>query len=243
MSRPKLLDLFCGAGGCAMGYHRAGFDVVGVDHKPQPRYPFEFCEGDAIELMKCLLSKSGGYFRSSGSDKSFYLEDFAAAHASPPCQAYSQVNRRQHLQGRNYPDLIDATRAILEKCGVPWVIENVEASPLKAAVRLCGSGFGLPIRRHRLFESSIVLFGVDCQHGWQRRSDKRYPTCFQTKGAPRRRSSVVQCYGNTSGVGLWPAALGIDWMNRHEMSQAIPPAYTEWIGRQLLRAIASTEHA
>lgn len=214
----RLLDLFCGAGGCAVGYSRAGFtEIVGVDIANQPRYPFAFVQADALE-----------YVAEHG-------HEFDAIHASPPCQAYSQVNRRQHLQGRAYPDLIEPTRALLEKSGRLWIIENVEAAPLRGAIRLCGTSFGLPIRRHRLFESSSMLLSIPCNHA--RFREQKYPTCFQTKGKERRRSSVVQCYGNTSGVGLWPAALGIDWMNRYEMSQAIPPAYTEFIGRQLLSAI------
>lgn len=220
----RLLDLFCGAGGCAVGYHRAGFtEIVGVDNRPQPRYPFEFVQGDALEYLAA------------------HGREFDAIHASPPCQKYSQVNRRQQLQGREYPDLIPAIRELLIRSGIPWVIENVEAAPLKRAIKLCGTSFGLPIRRHRLFESSMMLFCLPCNHS--RFKEKKYPTCFQEKGAVRRKSSVVQIYGNTAGVGLWPAALGIDWMNRHEMSQAIPPAYTEYIGRQLLQTMETTESA
>ena len=213
--RPAMLDLFSGAGGAAYGYRIAGFCVLGVDHKPMPRYAgCRFVQADALEFLAAHGSK------------------FDVIHASPPCQKYSQVNRRQHLQGYDYPDLIGSTRELLRGKGRLWVIENVEASPLRPAIRLCGTSFGLPVRRHRLFESSVMLFSVPCNH--TRFRDKKYPTCFQTKGARRRMSSVVQCYGNTSGVGLWPAALGIDWMTRYEMSQAIPPAYTEWIGRQLI---------
>lgn len=222
-ARPRLLDLFCGAGGCAVGYHRAGFDVVGVDIKPQPRYPFPFVQADALE-----------YVAEHG-------RKFDAIHASPPCQKYSQVNRRQHLQGRHYPDLIAPTRTLLIASGLPWVIENVEQSPLLHSVRLCGTSFGLPIRRHRRFEASTMLLGIPCNHA--RFKEKKYPTCFQTKGKARRKSSVVQCYGNTPGVGLWPSALGIEWMNRYEMSQAIPPAYTEFIGRQLLNVLTTASAA
>ncbi len=217
--RPRLLDLFSGAGGSAMGYYRAGFEVIGVDNRPMPRYPFEFHEADALKYLK----KHG--------------REFDVIHASPPCQRYSQVNRRSHLKGKEYPDLIATTRQALEGSGRFWVIENVETAPLQAAVRLCGSYFMLPIRRHRIFESNILLFGTPCQHRWQLRSGKRYPTCFQEKGGLRRKSTVVQIYGHTHGVGLWPQALGIDWMNRDEMTQAIPPVYTEFLGKQLLRVI------
>ena len=214
----KLLDLFCGAGGAAVGYARAGFaEIVGVDHKPQPRYPFEFIQGDAMRF----LADHG--------------REFDFIHASPPCQKYSQVNRRRHLQGREYPDLIGPTRELLTQIGRPWILENVETAPLRRAIRLCGTSFGLPIRRHRLFESSTLVLSIPCNHA--RFVEKKYPTCFQARAELRRRSSVVQCYGNTSGVGLWPAALGIDWMTRYEMSQAIPPVYTEYLGRQLIERL------
>lgn len=218
--KPRLLDLFSGAGGAAMGYSRAGFEVVGVDHKPQKNYPFEFHQADALEF----LAEHGG--------------EFDAIHASPPCQKYSQVNRRQHLNGKSYPDLVAPIRALLVSTLVPWIIENVYGAPLEKPVMLCGSAFGLPIRRHRLFESSELLFGVECVHG--RFKEKKYPTCFQEKGTVRRKSSVVQVYGNTAGCKLWPSALGIDWMNRHEMTQAIPPAYTHWLGRQLIERLAAS---
>lgn len=227
--RPRLLDLYSGAGGCAKGYHRAGFDVVGVDIVQQNNYPYPFSRDDAINTMELLIA-GGAVVTDCGQELS--LKDFAAVHASPPCQKYSQVNRRQHLQGREYPDLIPQTRHLLERMGLPWVIENVESAPLRNCIRLCGTSFGLPIRRHRLFESSVMLLTIPCNHA--RFKEQIYPTCFQKKGAARRKSSVVQCYGNTAGVKLWPAALGIDWMNRHEMSQAIPPAYTEFVGRQLI---------
>lgn len=202
-----------------MGYYRAGFEVVGVDNRPQKNYPFEFHQGDALEFL------------------AEHCGEFDAIHASPPCQKYSNVNRRAHMQGRAYPDLIHATRTELERVAKLWVIENVEFAPLRGAVRLCGTAFWLPLRRHRLFESSIVLFGTDCNH--VRFQEKKYPMCFQEKGAARRKSSVVQVYGHTSGVGLWPEAMGIDWMNRYEMTQAIPPAYTQYIGRQLLASLPS----
>ena len=142
--KPRLLDLFCGAGGAAMGYHRAGFYVVGVDHKPQPRYAGdEFHQADAM---------------------TFPLEGFDAIHASPPCQAYSALNhlgKQAHMKrGR----LIGATRKRLRESGVPYVIENVVGAPLIAPIRLCGSSFGLGVQRHRLFESSFPMLAPPCQH-------------------------------------------------------------------------------
>lgn len=219
---PRLLDLFCGAGGCSMGYHQAGFDdIVGVDIRPQPRYPFAFIQGDALEFVQ----QYGG--------------DFDVIHASPPCQKYSKVNCLQHLKGKEYPDLIDPIRKLLVHSGRIWVIENVECAPLSNAIRLCGSSFGLLVRRHRLFECSHLLFSLPCNHSWQNRLGARFPTSFRSRKDPvtnrKRLSAVVQVYGNTSGKGLWKEALGIDWMTSRELTQAIPPVYTQYIGKQLLR--------
>jgi hypothetical protein len=201
--RPRLLDLFCGAGGAAMGYHRAGFDVVGVDLHPQPHYPFEFHQADAL---------------------TFPLDGFDAIHASPPCQAYI----RGGLQGRDHPDLLPKVRLLLNRTGLPWVIENVPGAPMRPDALLCGSMFGLPVRRHRWFETSprINPWTLGCNHS----------------------GPIHGVYGGLHGkAGAWPGmlpdsiesrqrALGIDWMpGAHELSQAIPPAYTEWIGAQLLR--------
>jgi DNA (cytosine-5)-methyltransferase 1 len=220
MTRPKLLDLFCGAGGCAVGYHRAGFDVVGVDNRPQPRYPFPFVQADALQPP-------------------FNLREFDAIHASPPCQAHvkglAAVNQ---VRGRElrHEDLIPAIRRILVAIGRPYVIENVEGSTLRTPVRICGTAFGLPIRRHRRFESNVLLFGKDCEH-WRFKEAKYY-----TSYRPHKKggmSTVVQVYGRPGRGAMkdWPAAMGIDWMSNHELSQAIPPAYTEYIGKQLLQVI------
>ncbi len=217
--RPRLLDLFCGAGGCSVGYTLAGFEVVGVDHKPQPRYPFEFVQGDALEYLAA------------------HGHEFDAIHASPPCQSHvkglAAVNR---ARGRvlGHVDLIGETRGLLDATGKPWAIENVEGSPLRRPIRLCGSSFGLSVRRHRLFESNKFLFGLDCLHGRQR--EAKYPTNWRPNGE-RRLARVVQVYGQAAGTHLWPAAMGIDWMTRDELAQAIPPAYTRFIGAQLLNVI------
>ena len=157
MCRPKLLDLFCGAGGCAMGYHRAGFDVFGVDHKPQPRYPFEFMQADAMMFLKNMLEDvpedNGG----------MSINDFSVVHASPPCQAYSQAN---NIHGRkDHPDLVGKTRSLLLKTGKVWVIENVPGAPLHSAALVCGLSLGLNVKRHRLFECSHVIFGTGCPKG------------------------------------------------------------------------------
>jgi DNA (cytosine-5)-methyltransferase 1 len=154
VSKPRLLDLFCGAGGAAMGYSRAGFEVVGVDIEPQRRYPFEFIKGDAIVGLESLLARGLDHY---------LLCDFDAIHASPPCQAYGSL--RALNPTKDYPRLIEPTRELLVAIGLPYVIENVPGAPLIDPVRLCGSMVGLPIRRHRLFECTFPVLRARCQHG------------------------------------------------------------------------------
>jgi DNA (cytosine-5)-methyltransferase 1 len=206
MSRPRLLDLFCGAGGAGMGYHRAGFDVVGVDINPQPHYPFEFHQADAL---------------------TFPLDGFDAIHASPPCQVFVTRGRTQRRADRApHLDLVPQTRARLEPSGVPWVMENVATSSLRRDLVLCGSMFGLKVRRHRHFESPFVVpWTLVCNH------TGRIFGVYGHGAGPRRERT------DWGTVADWRGAMGIDWMTRDEITQAIPPAYTEWIGAQLLRAI------
>jgi DNA (cytosine-5)-methyltransferase 1 len=222
MSRPKLLDLFCCAGGAAMGYHRAGFDVVGVDISPQPNYPFTFVWGDALEFVQ------------------EHGHEYDAIHASPPCQGYLNLGAVNRALGRDYdhPDLISATRGLLIASELPYVIENVADAreQMYNPVRICGTGLDMPIRRHRLFESNLPLEGVPCAH--KRYAEPKYWTGWRPKGE-HRLSTVVQVYGNAGGTEHWPAAMGIDWMTNKEMAEAIPPAYAEHIGAQLLSAIES----
>ena len=205
-----------------MGYHLAGFDVVGVDLNPIPNYPFELHQGDALEF----LAARG--------------HEFDAIHASPPCQGYLNLGAVNRALGRSYeyPDLIAATRGLLIASGVPYVIENVAdaGKHLISPVRICGTGLHMPLRRHRMFESNILLEGVACAH--YRYTMPRYWTGWRPKGE-HRLSTVVQVYGNGGGRHEWPAAMGIDWMTPHEMCEAIPPAYTEHVGAQLLAAIES----
>ncbi len=204
----RLLDLFCKAGGASMGYHRAGFEVVGVDIEPQPHYPFEFNQADALE-----------YVAEHGAE-------FDAIHASPPCQGYSRMRHLPWLKDRTWPLLIEPVRELLKKTGAVWVIENVADSPLNGAL-LCGAALGLPLARHRRFESNILLLFPPCPG---------HPVLFHGRSEMARR-------GDNGGVmGLQPGqdaatVLGIDWMTRDEMRQAIPPAYTEFIGRQLMAAV------
>ena len=220
MERPKLLDLFCKAGGASMGYFRAGFDVTGVDLEPQPRYPFAFVQADALEFVAA------------------HGPNFDVIHASPPCQGYIQTGfRRKHRHPhRDHPRLIAATRTALTATGRVWVLENVESAiaVMRLPVRLCGTSFGLPLRRHRLFESSIGLLRLACRH--ERFSDAKYPTNWRPKSGVIPRARCVQVYGNSGDASIWPAAMGIDWMTRQELTQAVPPAYTEFLGRQLLMA-------
>lgn len=217
MSRPRLLDLFCGAGGCSVGYHRAGFDVVGVDHRPQPNYPFEFHQADAL---------------------TYPPTGFDAIHASPPCQGYLNLTRANEAMGREHThtDLISATRALLVEAGLPYVIENVPDAlrHLHDPIRLCGSSFGLAVRRHRLFECSFPVMSSPCAHHLHNK--EKFWTGWRPNGEARL-AKVVQVYGNAGGKHEWPAAMGIDWMTDDELSEAIPPAYCEHVGSYLLAAI------
>jgi DNA (cytosine-5)-methyltransferase 1 len=212
VDRPLLLDLFCGAGGAAMGYHRAGFDVVGVDIKPQPCYPFPFIQANALSW--------GDVYAISG-------RGIAAIHASPPCQRFTAYRRRGAGVGDSHPDLIAPVRDMLLGTLLPYVIENVPGAPLFSPVQFCGSSFGLDVRRHRMFESNVPLTSLPCDHESQL---PRFP------GATNRTG-----LRDTVEIGVWripltvqQKAMGIDWMNVKELSQAVPPAYTEHIGRALL---------
>jgi DNA (cytosine-5)-methyltransferase 1 len=224
--RPLLLDLFCGAGGAAMGYHRAGFEVVGVDTRPQPRYPFRFVQGDALRPP-------------------FDLGSFAAVHASPPCQHASDL---RHMHGAKvYPEMIRATRVLLMGSGRPYVIENVEGAVLYNPLVLCGSMFGLgadcddgrfhQLRRHRLFETSFLFLTPHCRHVGK-------PVgVYGNGGGNKARVEAGLVNGMTGSCSERKRAMGIEWMTRGELSQAIPPAYTEYIGRQLLRVVNERREA
>lgn len=215
--KPRLLDLFCGAGGCTKGYQRAGFHVVGMDIAPQPNYcGDEFIRDDAMWLFY--------------PDEPFKL-DFDAIHASPPCQHFTAYGRAVKDIKERYKDLLEPTRKLLKEQGLPYVIENVPGAPLERPVMLCGSMFDLDVQRHRLFETNWPLDppAWGCRHKiWSRRFKS------STGRKPDSRFTIE--------VGSWDeplerqkAAMGVDWtITTRELSEAIPPAYTEFIGAQLL---------
>lgn len=218
MSRPRLLDLFCCQGGASRGYVDAGFDVVGVDIDPQPRYPFEFVQADALEY----LAEHG--------------HEFDAIHASPPCQAHTNA---QKIMGRDHEDFIARTRLMLYGLNwhrtinldlppIPWVIENVPGSPLLRPVELCGAMFGLSTYRHRLFESNRTIT-VPPHPVHEARTTKM--------GRAPIDGEFMHIVGNFSGVDQARRIMGMPWANRDGLREAIPPSYTEHIGRQLIEAI------
>lgn len=214
--KPRLVDFFCGAGGASAGYVAAGFEVVGVDLRPMPNYPFQFIQGDAIQLM---------------SDPAF-MAQFDAAVASPPCQHDSRMtNCRPGLAGE-YPQLIGITRDLLTAWGGPWVIENVDGAGLAAqddlfgtnGLMLCGSMFGRLLYRHRFFEASFPL------------APAHHPRHLipASKAGHWKPGTVISVEGHCSPIALAREVMDIDWMDRDHLAEAIPPYYTEFIGRQLL---------
>lgn len=219
----RLLDLFSNAGGAGSGYARAGFQVTGVDIERQPHYPFRFFQADAM---------------------TFPLDGFDAIHASPPCQAYSVT---KHTHDKQHPDLLGPTRDRLVQSGVPWIIENVVGAPMRDPLMLCGTMFDLTavdddgttlfLRRHRLFESSELLFAPGpCRcpefkaRGW------RVGGVYGGGSSDRAHAQFVRRGGYTPRGHVRRALMGMDWTTQDELSQAIPPVYTEWLGMQLMRA-------
>ena len=208
-----------------MGYHRAGFEILGVDHEPQPRYPFRFVQGDALAYLEA------------------HGNEFDAIHASPPCQIHSQTNNYTPGDTRGHVDLVSPTRAALIRNAKPWIIENVEGAPLRRDIRLCASGFGLPMRRHRIFEASFPLpLAPPCNH-WSNAGAPckgQNPATFKPgvfvspTGNPNKRKGTLK---------QWLAAMETPWMDRRGVTQAIPPAYTEFLGKALLIEIRRNQRA
>jgi len=209
----KLLDIFCGAGGASTGYYQAGFDVEGIDIKHGKRYPFTYHRLDFNTLDVDMLR---GY-------------DFI--HASPPCQTFSITKNLRNAQGKSTDkvDLLEPTRKLLKESGVPYVIENVPGAPLINPVQLCGSSFGLKVRRHRLFESNVPLVGSICDHKKQGRPVGIYGSM---------KDEIPKGGKTAESIEQARAAMGIDWMIWGELVEAIPPAYTEYLGRQIWRFLS-----
>jgi DNA (cytosine-5)-methyltransferase 1 len=223
----RLLDLYSKAGGAAMGYHRAGFEVVGVDIKNQKRFPFEFIQADALEVLE---------------DKAF-LASFDVITSSPPCQTHSRTKHLRDAQGGTTTkiDLIPQTRSGLIASGKPYVIENVPGAPLIKPVQFCGSSFGLKVRRHRLFESNLELSGSVCKHKEQGKPIGVYGAMNDTaQGLDKTTGKYVIGGSTAKTIEEAREAMGIDWMIWSELVEAIPPAYTFEIGKQLLGVISET---
>lgn len=224
--KPKLLDLFCKAGGCSVGYAKAGFEVVGVDIDPQPNYPFEFICADALEILK---------------DQDF-INSFDALAASPPCQKYSRVRHLAIAQNGGYPeehvDLVEPIRNLLKETGKPYIIENVVGAPLINPVKLYGSQFkNIYTQRERWFESNIELKEPE-------EPKRKMKTPAAGNGIGEDGCISICGSGGVRGLNAkqivlyWGFAMGgIDWMNREELAEAIPPIYTEFLGKQLLEHV------
>lgn len=204
--KPKILDLFCGAGGASMGLYRAGFDVTGVDIKPQPHYPFKFIQADAL---------------------TFDLDGYNAYWASPPCQAYSMASKQWRLSGTEYPDLIEKTRERLKATGKHYIIENVPGAPLINPFVLNGSIFEKRLLRRRIFETSFPMPLLLIPK--EERSVKM--------GRPVREGDIITPVGHFSNVPYARRVMEIDWMTQGELAQAIPPAYSEFLGKHLLASL------
>jgi len=197
-----------------MGYHRAGFDVTGVDKYPQPNYPFKFHQADALEFLQ------------------EHYQEFDVIHASPPCQRYSRITR---LNGNSddHPDLLQPTLDMLLLTGKPFILENVPGAPMKNYLMLCGTMFGLRVIRHRWFITNpmMLMSPMMCNH-WSRsinggkNGDQRHPD-----------GKFITVTGSVSPIAMARDAMGIDWMTRDELVEAIPPAYTEFIGRQIIEVL------
>lgn len=213
-----IIDLYCKAGGAGMGYHEGGFDVVGVDIQPQPRYPFRFIQADALQFLSTLILRGWDDIR---------LPDVHAFHASPPCQKNSTMTKglwKDRLD--SHPELIAPTRELLKLTGKPYSIENVPTAPLINPIVLCGSMFGIGVRRHRLFETSFPIIAPSCDH----KSQGSVVAVYGHSGGSSKRDGL-----KFGGVDTWRDAMQIDWMTGAELAEAIPPAYTKYISQFIPR--------
>ena len=226
----RLLDLFCGAGGAGVGYHHAGFEVVGVDINPQPHYPFEFHQADVFDY----LDIHGEIWR-----------EFDVIHASPPCQAFSSMTKgRWKERVRLHPDLIAPLRKLFIQSGTPYVIENVIGAPLLNPIILCGTMFGLEtekgnqLRRHRIFETSFLVGLVPpCQHN-QLSTVGIYGGGQHPRRRTRKRPMDMTIPNEADfGIRIRQVVMGINWMTGKELNQAIPPAYTEFLGKIIMKLL------
>lgn len=207
----KLLDLYCKAGGASKGYADAGFEIIGIDIKKQKRYPYEFIQADCLDILQDLD----------------YLRTFDVIAASPPCQTHSRTQHLRNAQGKSTDkvDLIPQTRAALVESGVSYVIENVPGAPLINPIQMCGSYFGLKVRRHRLFESNLKLIGSGCKHKEQGKPVGIYGSM---------RDEIPKGGHTAKTIEQAREAMGIDWMIWGELVEAIPPRYTYEIGKQVI---------
>ena len=206
----KLLDLYCGVGGASVGYHQAGFEVYGVDLKHGKRYPYTYLRADVLDVLR---------------DEE-YINQFDVIHASPPCQTHSITQHLRNAQGKTTSklDLIPETRAALIASGKPYIIENVPGSPLINPIQLCGSSFGLKVRRHRLFESNLPLVGSVCNHKLQGRPIGVYGSL---------NDEIPKGGKTASTIDEARAAMDMPWAICTELVEAIPPAYTKYLGGQV----------
>ena len=206
----KLLDLYCGVGGASVGYHQAGFEIYGVDLKHGKRYPYTYLRADVLDVLR---------------DEE-YINQFDVIHASPPCQTHSITQHLRNAQGKTTSklDLIPETRAALIASGKPYIIENVPGSPLINPIQLCGSSFGLKVRRHRLFESNLSLIGSECLHKEQGRPVGVYGSL---------RDDIPHGGKTADSIDQAREAMGISWAIWSELVEAIPPLYTSYLGNQI----------
>lgn len=232
-----MLDLYCGAGGAGEGYSRAGFDVVGVDINYQSEYPFPFIRDDAIEFLKAMLNDGVCW----NGEKWLRLDDFNAIHASPPCQSSTALTKGTNAGKFEYPDLIDPTRRLLNQTGKPYIIENVQGSKLRRDMTLCGDMFDLRVIRHRYFELGNWSAEAPPHLTDQRKHKGRVAGMRHGEWFEGPYFAVHGDGGGKGSIQQWRDAMDIHWINpdltiknqRKMIAEAIPPAYTEYIGNQL----------